>query len=335
MTTRYEKQIIMKEIGEQGQALLYKSHVLVIGAGGLGCPVLSYLAGSGIGTITIIDPDHVEISNLHRQVLYSMDDIGASKAKIAQKKLTALNPDITIHAVQKSFDPDNGHAFIDQADCVIDAADRFAVSYIASDLCMALKKPLISASVVGLSGYVGGFCSDAPSYRAVFPTMAENSANCSEAGVIGPLCGILGSYQAQMALNLLFNTINHDIHSPLGTMITINAQSWRHGQFSFHGAKEPDPQRYRFIASSNISDEMQVIELRDYDEAPRSVIPTASRLNLVALQECVNHENGFAKTGLQKDQPIILCCKTGLRSWKAARLLYRKGYETVYLHAAG
>ncbi|WP_035898317.1 HesA/MoeB/ThiF family protein, partial [Labrenzia sp. DG1229] len=199
---RYARQMQLPEIGEAGQSKLGKAHVAVVGAGGLGCPVLQYLAGAGIGRISIFDPDEVEESNLHRQPIYGMPDIGSPKALAARDALRTLNPQVKVSANVEALGPSKAIEIVAQVDLVIDAADSFATSYILSDACLAECTPLISASVLGQTGYVGGFCGGAPSLRAVFPELPATGVTCATAGVLGPVVGVIGALQAQIALRI-------------------------------------------------------------------------------------------------------------------------------------
>ena len=144
--SRYARQIILPEVGEVGQTTLQNAHVLVVGAGGLGVPVLQYLVGAGVGQITLVDGDIVDESNLHRQTLYGQSWIGIPKAEAAQKILKNLNPECTVTPAITFLDPINVHRFINGVDIVLDCADSFAASYILSDTCLAQNIPLISAS---------------------------------------------------------------------------------------------------------------------------------------------------------------------------------------------
>lgn len=325
--TRYARQMALPEIGAEGQRHLARAHVLVVGAGGLGCPALQYLGGAGVGRITVIDPDHVEDSNLHRQPLYRMSDIGRPKVHAAQTHLHAANPDVTIRAYHQALHPANARHFISEAkpadapDVVIDAADSFAVSYCLSDTCRSARTPLISASALEHSGYAGGFCGpDAPSLRAVFPDLPARGATCATAGVLGPVVGMIGALQAQMALQLLLP----DLPSPLGRMVTLDLRNLHFGGFSFHAA--PDPQTViPFLSKSDLHSSDQVIDLRPAKEAPIPVVPHAQRLSSEEI------------TALPHDPPhrVVLACATGLRAWRAANTLHRKGWRSLAILAAG
>ncbi|MEP2530743.1 HesA/MoeB/ThiF family protein [Shimia sp.] len=318
---RYARQMILPEVGTEGQARLARAHVLVVGAGGLGSPVLQYLAGAGVGVVTLIDPDHVEESNLHRQPLYRMSDLGQAKVHAARAHLLASNPEVRIEAHHLSLHPGNASTFVAQADVVIDAADSFAVSYILSDTCQAHRKPLIAASALGQTGYAGGFCGPvgAPSLRAVFPDLPDRGETCASAGVLGPVVGMIGALQAQMALQVV---LQHD-PSPLGQMITLDLQHLRFGGFAFLGAPEP-PNAISFLEKADLSTEDHVIELRDTSEAPNPVVPYAKRLTRREARDVT----------IESDKRVVLCCSTGLRAWRAATELRSKGHETLAILAA-
>ena len=316
--TRYARQIMVPGVGRDGQSRLADAHVLVIGAGGLGCPVLQYLAGAGVGKITLMDPDRVEEGNLHRQPLYKMSDLGRAKVLAARAQLTLANPDVTIVPVQEALHPQNAAGYALDADVVIDAADSFAVSYILSDTCRYLEKPLISASVLGQAGYVGGFCGAAPSLRAVFPDLPQSAATCATVGVLGPVVGAVGAMQAQMALQVLL----HHKPSPLGRLVTLDMQTFRFGGFSFDAAPEPE-KPIPFLSLADLRNSDHVIELRDTSERPLPLVERAERLPVSAV------------SGLVPDpgRRIVFCCSSGLRAWRAAMLLLQVGACEVALLA--
>ncbi|WP_198026351.1 HesA/MoeB/ThiF family protein, partial [Paracoccus sphaerophysae] len=170
MSERHARQIVLPEVGAEGQARLARAHVLVVGAGGLGSPAIMYLAGAGVGSLTVVDPDVVEASNLHRQPIHA-GRVGGGKAESAAAFVAALDPAVEVTPLAERLTPANAAALVAEAQLVLDCADNFAVSYTLSDACMGAGVPLISASALALGGYVGGFCGQAPSLRAVVPAL--------------------------------------------------------------------------------------------------------------------------------------------------------------------
>ena len=315
--SRYLRQTVLPQIGADGQERIATAHVLVVGAGGLGVPVLQYLAGAGIGAITLIDPDRVEESNLHRQPAYRMKDIGRAKVRASAQAVARLNPDVEMLALPDRLTPANAPDLIRRADLVLDCADSYAASYTLSDACLAAGKPLISASALGLAGYVGGFCGGAPSLRALFPDPPDSGQTCASTGVMGPVVGMLGCLQAQMALEVVLGLTP----SPLGQFTRY--QAGRFTQFRFDGAPEnPGP---RFIAPEEITADDLVIDLRPASEAPRKATPGALRIP------------AYGATGPlpQPGQRAVLACRSGLRSWRAAAALARRWPGEITLLALG
>ncbi len=300
--SRYARQMILPEVGAEGQARLSRARVLVVGAGGLAAPVLPLLAGAGVGHLTIMDADHVALSNLHRQTLFAEAECGRSKAEAAAERCRALNSGIVVVAAKQALTNVNVMDFTGQADVILDCADSYAASYTLSDACLIASKPLISGSVLGLSGYVGGFCGGAPSLRAVFPDAPDSGASCATAGVLGPVVGMIGAMQAQMALALILGIDP----SPLGQMVQLDARTLRSTSFRFDAA--PEPQRaFPFLAASQLDADDMIVELRDTGEAPDPIHPLAQRLSVEDL-----------KTEPNKEKRLALCCATGLRAWRAA-----------------
>lgn len=323
MSDRYSRQTILPEVGAAGQARLQDATVLVIGAGGLGSAVLQYLSAAGVGRVVIVDHDRVEESNLHRQPLYRMSDIGTFKAQAARRALLDTNPGIRIDAVCERFTPANATHWVATADVVVDAADSFAVTYIASDECRRVNKPLISASVLGLSGYVGSFCGGGPSYRAVFPEMPRQVDSCAQSGVLGTVVGVVGTLQAHMVLGVLLGLQS----CKPGHLVRVDLRTLRFSDFSFAAAREPGDAALTFIAAEQVADTDVVIDLRSLTEAPLSPIAAALRIDVDALEH--------ADTKLPTQHRIVLCCRTGVRAWRAARVLQQRGHQHVALIAFG
>ena len=312
----YARQMQVPGIGGEGQARLAAARVLIVGAGGLGCTVIPALAGAGVGRLTIIDPDIVELTNLHRQTLYTTTDIGQPKALAAATRARALNPDGLAEAKVARLDPANALGLIAAADLIIDAADSFAVTFTLSDLCLAAGKPLISASVVGRAGYAGGFCGAAPSYRAVFPDLPAQAASCASAGVMGPAVAALGAVQAQMALSVLIGLTP----SPLGRIVTLDMGQWRFGGFGFDGATETPG--FGFVAAAQIAATDTVIDLR-----PAGTVETLPGGQVLTPGDLVYWPIPMGR--------VVLCCSTGLRAWRGAQVLAGRGATALALLADG
>ncbi|WP_120633077.1 HesA/MoeB/ThiF family protein [Ruegeria sp. EL01] len=315
---RYARQMILPEVGTEGQTLLSSARVLVVGAGGLAAPVLPLLAGAGVGHLTIMDGDTVSLSNLHRQTLFAEQDCGRSKVDVAADRCRALNSNIEVCALKQALTNTNAASRVSDADLVLDCADSYAASYTLSDTCLELGKPLISASVLALTGYVGGFCGGTPSLRAIFPEAPDSGASCATAGVLGPVVGMLGAMQAQMALNLILGLDP----SPLGQMVQFDARTCRSSGFRFDGAAEPNTY-FSFISASQLEPNDLIIELRDADEAPDPIHSDAQRMNPEHL-----------KIESNKDQRLALCCATGLRAWRAAERIQMNWPGEIVLVAA-
>lgn len=314
--SRYDRQTRLPEIGQKGQDRLRRAHVLVAGAGGLGAALLPLLAGAGIGRITLFDGDEVEEHNLHRQTLFRMDDIGVPKARSAARHLAALNPDCRVSAHGEHLTPANAPTAIEGVDLVIDAADRFTLTYLLSDLCHQAGLPMISASALGRRGYVGGFCGTAPSYRAVFPDLPGTAQSCATAGVMGPAVAIMGSLQAQMAMSVLLRLTP----SPLGLLMSADLADWQVTRFRFDTAPEPQGQQPELISCRDLTPADDVIDLRDVAEAPIMAVPQAQRLapeDVAAL--------------IPQGPRTIFACATGVRAWAAARKLTDRGLRAAVL----
>ena len=322
MSNRYSRQVVLPEVGEGGQARLAAASVAVIGAGGLGCAVLEYLTAAGVGRLTIVDHDSLEESNLHRQPLYRMSDLGKPKAEAARAALGALNPEARIEALVERLTPANASPLVAAADVVVDAADSFAVTYVLSDACQSAAKPLVSASVLALSGYVGAFCGGAPSYRAVFPELPRQAGSCAESGVLGTAVGVIGTLQAHLTLALLLR-----LEPPvLGRLINVDLRTLHMGGFSFLRAAEP-ADALTFIAPADVGTSDLVVDLRGRSEAPVSPFPSAWRLSVESLER--------GERPLPPAPRIVLCCRTGVRAWRAARALAAQGHRNVALIALG
>ena len=220
---RYSRHLLIPEVGLAGQERLRAARVLVIGAGGLGAPVLQYLAAAGVGTLGIVDDDRVDRTNLQRQVIYADADVGRYKATAAAERVRALNPHVAIEALPVRVDATNARAFARGYDVVVDATDTFGARYLINDACRLEKKPDVYASIFRFDGQVSVFTNGGPCYRCLFPEPppAGTVPTCAEGGVLGVLAGMVGTWQANEALKLILG-----IGRPLiGRLLLIDALS--------------------------------------------------------------------------------------------------------------
>ncbi|HEX4267690.1 MAG TPA: HesA/MoeB/ThiF family protein [Steroidobacteraceae bacterium] len=323
MSDRYARQMVLPEVGPQGQARLAAATVLVAGAGGLACPVLQYLCAAGVGRLFIVDHDRVDESNLQRQPLYRMSDLGAPKACAAAAAMRQLNPEVTVEDAVERLTPANAAEWVSRADVIVDAADSLALTYILSDECLRQRKPLISASVLGLSGYVGAFCGGGPSYRAVFPEMPRQAGSCAQSGVLGTAVGVMGTLQAHMVLAILLELTP----TALGQLVSVDFRTLRFSGFSFASAHEPPAPALRFIAPEEVSDADLVVDLRSLTEAPVSPFPGALRVSVEEVERA-----GLPDASASR---VVLCCRSGIRAWRAAQALRQAGRANLALIAFG
>ena len=202
---RYQRQIIMPEVGSIGQRKLLDAKVVLIGAGGLGSPAALYLAAAGIGTLGMVDFDTVDMSNLHRQILHGHSDIGRSKIESATDTLREINPDANIVGFNVPISSDNAFEILSQFDIVVNGSDNFPTRYLVNDACVLLKKPLVDGSIFRFEGQATVYRPGSGCYRCVFPAPPPPGAvpSCAEAGVLGVLPGIIGSIQAVETIKLI------------------------------------------------------------------------------------------------------------------------------------
>tara|TARA_B100000941_G_C28440888_1_gene519569 strand:- start:117 stop:860 length:744 start_codon:yes stop_codon:yes gene_type:complete len=207
---RFEKQIVLKKIGINGQKKILNSKVLIIGVGGLGCPLLTYLAASGVGKIGIVDPDKVEMSNLNRQTLFTSSDIGKYKVDQAKKRINKVNNKIKIKIFKKRINSNNIKSIVNDFDIICDGTDNFKTRYIINDECKKMKKILISAAISKFDGhlYKFNFKKKTSCYRCFMPEKPEIKKNCETEGIFSPVAGILGSLQANEVLKTILGLKN-------------------------------------------------------------------------------------------------------------------------------
>ncbi len=339
---RYERQILLKEFGEAGQEKLLHSKVLVIGAGGLGCPVLQYLTAAGIGKLGIVDGDVVTLNNLHRQVLYSMNDIGLPKAQIATHKLKQLNPDIQIISCSVRLSNQNALNIIEGYDVVVDGTDNFSTRYMINDACVLLNKPLVYGAIAQFEGQVAVFNYTSETnkrpvnYRDLFPNPPEENEvlNCEQAGVLGVLPGIIGTMQANEVIKLITGMGEQLIDC----LLTYNALTNTVYKFKLLAVEETQkltPKSkidfvntdYDCLCSSqtssleiNIStfnhlrknNNVAIVDIRKKDEQP--LVNEFEHLHIPLA------ELSKEKLSISADT-LVVFCQTGKRSLRAAKLL--------------
>ena len=224
---RYARHIILKEIGGAGQQRLLDAHVALIGAGGIGAPAIQYLAAAGVGHLTIIDDDHVSLSNLQRQVLFATADIGMAKVAAAAAAVARLNPDVRVSALATRFDAGNASALLAGVDVLVDGSDNFATRLIAADAADAAHIPLVSAAVGQFDGQLGvfrGWEAGKPCYRCLVGADPDRSdASCADQGVLGALTGMLGSLAAIEAIRAIIGFGS----DPAGSLLLVDALDFR------------------------------------------------------------------------------------------------------------
>ena len=221
---RFEKQMVLEEIGIMGQVKLKEAKVAVVGAGGLGCPVLQYLNSMGVGTLGLIDFDTVQESNLHRQILYTSEDVGKSKIECAAKRLKAQNPYTTIIEHNVVLTEENAEEILSQYDIVVDGCDNFLTRYIVNDTCVKIGKPLIYGSILGFEGQLSTFnYKGSKNLRDIFPEPPnpEDVPNCSENGVLGSFPGIIGTMMAQETVKVIL-----DLDVLANKLLVFNTKDW-------------------------------------------------------------------------------------------------------------
>jgi molybdopterin/thiamine biosynthesis adenylyltransferase len=228
---RYNRQMMLPEIGNEGQEKLKKAKVLVIGAGGLGCPILQYLSTAGVGTIGIVDFDKIEIHNLHRQILYNQNQIGNGKAVTAKETLEIANPLIKVKAYEEKLTAKNAFQIIQDFDIIVDGSDNFATRYLTNDTCVSLEKPLVYGSILNFEGQLAIFNHNgSKNLRDLFPEPPnpKEVPNCNLNGVLGTLPGIIGTMMAHETLKLIM-----DLPTLKNELILYSTLNWSFTKLKF------------------------------------------------------------------------------------------------------
>lgn len=341
MSERYVRHLLLPEVGEAGQARLLDSTVAVVGAGGLGCPVLQYLAAAGVGRLRIFDDDRVELSNLQRQVLFATSEVGQPKAEVAARRLLAANPEITCEARVVRVQADNVLELLAGVDVVVDATDSLAARYLLSDATEILGIPLVYGAIHRFEGQVTVFNHQGgPSYRDLFPDppAPQDVPSCSATGVLGVLPGVIGTLQATEALKLLLGWAD----TLSGRVLLYDARRLRFRELAL--ARDParppvlevgptsaagDPMEFETIdvksAKARMDDGWKpfILDVRPVSETKLARFPNVDRIHPhVDIADIVDE--------LPRDRDILLTCRMGGRSTRAARTLAKHGFTRLF-----
>lgn len=332
--------MLLTGFGETGQHKLGQAKVLMIGAGGLGCAALPYLAAAGVGTIGIVDHDTVSLSNLHRQVLYASADIGLPKAVCAQTRLQSLNTDILVDAFNQKIDPKNALDIIVDFDIVIDGTDNFATRYMINDACVLLGKTLIYGAISRFEGQLAVFnhpdAGEAVNYRDLFPQPpgAGEVPDCAEAGVLGVLPGIIGVMQANEAIKVItgigqpllnrllsYNALNNTIYEVTITArkdtparIPKDAEAFRNTDYDWFCGMHDPHFTIDFSGLENLlrTKPVEIIDIRELHETPAPHDLFCRRIPLSLWKD---------KLPAVERDTVVVVCQTGARSLHAAKQL--------------
>jgi len=339
---RYNRHIILSEVGQEGQEKLLKAKVLVVGAGGLGCPVLQYLTAAGIGTIGIIDFDVIEESNLQRQVLFGTSSIGKNKAIAAKERLKDLNPTITINDYPEKLTPRNALSLFENYDIIVDGTDNFSTRYLINDAAVLIKKPVVYAAIYKFEGQVSVFnYQNGPSYRCLFPNPPKEGsiANCSEVGVLGVLTGIIGSMQANEVIKIIlaFKGVLS------GKLFCYNAKTSQTTTIKIKRIESEFEkvlnQKTKFkeldeniscktliqeVTVEDVLEKNQVmfIDIRKLHEQPELNVPNCVQIPLDELKNNLSEIN--------PNNTNIFVCQRGIRSKEAVRIAQEHGIANCY-----
>lgn len=347
---RYSRQMALPQVGAEGQRRLTQARVLIIGAGGLGVPVSLYLAAAGIGQITLVDHDSVELSNLQRQVIFATDDVGRPKAAAAAARLRSLNDTIQVIAICEKLSLDNVEVLVGNADLVIDCCDNFPTRYLINDFCRALGKPWLFAAVHRFRGHFALFTPETACFRCLYPEQPVTEGNCSLAGVIGTVPGLMGLWQANEAIKYLLDLPESQPgqlwNCDMLTMamkalrLTPDPRCWCGGDrldpWQLYQAKirqqEPSMEQALEISWQEWSDICDtqngglLIDVRG--EGDHRLANAGGRW--------VPHEDiPQLVTSLNDDQIVALYCQRGFRSLDVVKELRERGFDQVYSISGG
>lgn len=348
---RYSRHVLIPEMGVVGQRRLKNARVLVIGAGGLGSPVLLYLAAAGVGTLGIIDTDTVELSNLQRQVIHGVADLGQSKLTSATRGVAQLNPLVTVRQHDFWLDSTNALELFTQYDVIVDGSDNFATRYLVSDAAAMLGKPCVWGSILRFDGQVSVFWNvHGPTYRDLYPEAppAGSVPNCADGGVFGMLCGTIGSTMVAETVKLITGVGR----TLLGRVVLFNAldASWRELAIARDPANTPVSELIDydvFCATSSATNQVdRTISVHELAAMLESRERGEHDFDLIDVREPGEYEivhiagallipqggilSGAALSSLSLDRDIVLHCKAGTRSAAVLAELHGRGYDRVW-----
>jgi len=332
--------MILPEIGEDGQYKLSKAKVLVIGAGGLGAAILPYLAAAGVGEIGIVDDDDIEISNLHRQVIYKSLAVGKSKAGEAKLMISELNPLVKVNAFAEKLSGKNAISLFEKYDIIVDATDNISIKYLINDACLITNKPMVYGSIFRFQGQVSVFnYQNGPTYRCLYPDENNKALNCEDAGVIGISVGIIGMFQANEVLKMILG-IGEVLN---GKILVYNILNNEQQKYDFDKSdfqlmsRESFEEKYNKVEVEEISfesvldeinsDEILFLDVRNEDELPKISLKNQIQIPLLDLENELEN--------LDKKQTIYIFCQSGIRSKIAAELLQKHQFKNIKSIAGG
>jgi len=335
-STRYNRQIILPEIGENGQHKLSKAKILIIGAGGLGAAVLPYLAAAGVGEIGIVDDDVIEISNLQRQVIYKTSAIGNYKVDEAKAMVSELNPLVKVNAIAEKLSGKNAISLFEQYDIIVDATDNLSIKYLINDACLVTNKPMVYGSIFRFQGQVSVFnYKNGPTYRCLYPDENNKSINCEDAGVIGISVGIIGMLQANEVIKMILE-IGEVLNGKILVYNVLNNEQQKY-DFEKNTITKPDKkafeEKYKVtenqieeIAAEVIlneidNDEVLFLDVRNEDELPKLNFKNGIQIPLMKLENEIEN--------LNPNQTIYVYCQSGIRSKIAVELLQKKNFKSL------
>jgi molybdopterin/thiamine biosynthesis adenylyltransferase/rhodanese-related sulfurtransferase len=339
---RYNRQIKLDEFGEKSQEKLKNASVFIVGAGGLGCPVLQYLSACGVGTIGIADYDKVDLSNLHRQILYSLNDVGRYKTEVLKQYMGNNYPHINFNCFNTKLNSRNIMNLLKDYALVIDGSDNFSTKYLVNDACVILNKPLIFGSIYKFEGQISVFnYKNGPTYRCLYPEMGELD-NCSETGVIGTLPGIVGTVMANEAIKVL--TGIGDILS--GRLLVIDSLALNFSVFNI--SADPDNKNITELKDDDVSCGVNEGEIL-YTELEALLSDAEKEVLLIDVRDEREHlnfniggtniplsrlENDFQNIsndlGFGNSSHIVFYCKTGFRSKKAMTFVSKRQWLNAF-----